>query len=53
MNSQKAPPPKNETTDDDNPEWTQADFEKAKRFDEEFPDLAARIRSQFKPARKD
>jgi hypothetical protein len=28
----------------DNPEWTKRDFEKAKRFDEVFPDLARTIK---------
>jgi uncharacterized protein (DUF4415 family) len=32
----------------DNPEWTQKDFAKAKRFDEVFPDLARTIRRRGK-----
>jgi uncharacterized protein (DUF4415 family) len=32
----------------ENPEWTKADFAKAKRFDEAFPELAATIRRRGK-----
>jgi len=32
----------------DNPQWTKADFAKAKRFDEAFPDLAKTIRRRGK-----
>ena len=32
--------------DDDNPEWTDADFARARPFPEMFPELACKLRAQ-------